>query len=327
MEKKQWVVLIILGVFSLGALPAQSIDGIMEKTVEELENAVDGKKGVGIGNFVYADMPVGSSFSRYLEDKLSTAIQQSGQFELVDRDKLEEIMAEIKLGLSGLIDESTAIEPGNLRGLDCLVSGRFFSEGTNAKVFIELLELETGVLLEKLEISIPLSQLPQEVSLTPDNYSDAMFIIEELAKVGNSSSDGLAIRAWTVRGDGGIYKDGENLVIHFFSNRDCYVKVYHIDVHGNMQLIFPNPYYSDNFISAQKIYKIPDNTYPFSFVLGEPYGTEFVKVLASTNQFSDIEEAFAVIGKASSQIVSRGLSVQKKEELTSEILISYTIIK
>ncbi len=40
------------------------------------------------------------------------------------------------------------------------------------------------------------------------------------------------------------------------------LKLYHIDVNGQIQLIFHNQYYSDNYIGADKIYSIPDRRYP-----------------------------------------------------------------
>ena len=113
----------------------------------------------------------------------------------------------------------------------------------------------------------------------------------------------------------------------FFSNRDCYVKVYHIDALNKMQLIFPNPYFSDNFVTAEKIYKIPDSRYPFAFVLGEPYGTEFIKVMASTVQFTDIEESFENLGTPSRGSASRGLSIKRTDSQVTEAIINYTIIE
>ena len=63
------------------------------------------------------------------------------------------------------------------------------------------------------------------------------------------------------------------------------------------------------------------------FVLGAPYGVEFVKVVAQTRQFDDIEQAFQEMGTASRELITRGLSVQVKPEQMTEELISYTIIE
>jgi len=93
-----------------------------------------------------------------------------------------------------------------------------------------------------------------------------------------------------------------------------------------MSLIFPNQYHRTNFIKKGEIYKIPDATYPFSFVLGKPYGTEFIKVIASTVQFKEIEEPFKDMGTGTEGFVERGLSVERKKDMITESMISYTIL-
>lgn len=151
--------------------------------------------------------------------------------------------------------------------------------------------------------------------------------MEELSDVMGKDSETFVVKSWTERGDGGIYRNGEKLSIFFYSNRNCYLKIYHIDVNGNTQLIFPNPFHRDNFIREKAIYQIPDERYPFTFELGPPFGAEFIKVIASTVQFPDIEEAFSEMGRASEKLVTRGLGVKRSDEQRTEALLSYTIIQ
>ena len=184
---------------------------------------------------------------------------------------------------------------------------------------------ETGTILASDEMVISKSNI--SVSILPDNYNDALYIIDELSNISSASSENLIIKAWIERGNGATYVDGEDLIINFFSGTDCYIKVYHIDVNGQVQLIFPNIYYSDNFIKEGTIYRIPDTQYPFKFNLEQPYGTEFIKVMASTVQFADIEESFTDIGKATRGLLERGLTVEQREGQITEILLNYTIIE
>ena len=73
--------------------------------------------------FIYADKGVSSTFSYFLQEKFAAAILRNDKFELADREMLDEILEEIKFGLSGFVDESTAIEPGQLKGLQGIESG------------------------------------------------------------------------------------------------------------------------------------------------------------------------------------------------------------
>ncbi len=324
--KKKILAVIFFTVLTSG-LFAENMDSLLDTLVKDFETGMDTRKVLGIGTFVYADKQLGSSFSHFLAEKVGMAFGKSRLFELAPRDKLDEILEEIRFGMSGLVDDSSAVEPGMLKGLQLLLHGKFFESRTGVRVFIKLLDIETGIQIEEEEINFNLRDIPAEISIRPDNYSDALYVIDELSGIMNSADGALAVKTWTRRGNGGTYKDGEQLVINFFSTKDCFIKIYHIDVNGNMQLIFPNPFFTNNFLKGNKIYKIPDSSYPFTFDLGAPFGTEFIKVLASTVQFSGIEESFEIIGKASANSVTRGLNIGRKETQTTEALISYTIIE
>ena len=94
-----------------------------------------------------------------------------------------------------------------------------------------------------------------------------------------------------------------------------------------MSLIFPNTFHKNNKIEKDKIYTIPDDSYGFTFVLGEPFGTEFIKIIASTTQFKDIETAFESLGEGSSDMIDKGLTIEQREGKLAEVLFSYTILE
>jgi hypothetical protein len=321
---------LILSIFLICSpfIISDPVDIIIDTAVAEIGSAITEIMVVGTGVFIYADKGVSSTFSYFLQEKFAAAILRNDKFELADRKMIDTILEEVNFGLSGLVDKSTAIKPGQLRGLQGILSCRFFNEGEIVRVFSELLNVETGLIMSSKESIIQKTDIPRHITILPDNYNNAMYVIDELSELMNASNENFVIKTWTKRGDGGTYKDGEKMVINFFSSRDCFIKLYHIDVNGEISLIFPNPYLADNFITANTIYKIPDSRYPFSFTLGAPYGIEFVKVIASTVQFTDIEESFTSMGKAGEYDgVSRGLSVVQNIEQTTEGLISYTIIE
>ena len=277
---------------------------------------------VSVGNFTYADKNVGSSFSIYLQQKLSVVVSRHSGFELFARDRLEEILETLELSLSDFFEQGTVAEVGKLKGIEGIFSGRFFDAGENVRVFLELVDIESRILVRTAELALPKSTISVSVSIRPDNYYDAMYVLDELSEVQNAGNEEFVVKAWTRRGDGGTYRDGERLVIHFYATWDCY-----IDVHKNMKLIFPNRFYPDNRIRGRKIYKIPDSSYPFTFDFTSPFGAEFIKVIASTIQFEDIEESFQRIGIASGRLITRGLNVNARPEQITEALISYTIIE
>lgn len=320
---------LLVSVFILGSaavLSANPIDTILADAVEGL-SGVGASKVVSLGNFTYADKNMGSNFSRYFEEKLCAALGNHPSFELFAREDLEEILAAIELSLNDLFDPATVVEAGSLRGIQVLLGGRYFDEGAAVRVYLTLTDVQRGLVAANTQVVIPKVELPESVSVLPENYNDALYVIDELSQIQASDPADFEIKLWTVRGDGATYRDGEELVIHLFSSRDCYVKIYQIDVEQQMQLIFPNRFFPDNFIRKDRVYKIPDTRYPFRFVLGEPFGTEFVKLVASTLQFQDIEEDFQGLGRPTKDVITRGLSIQQREEQIVEAMICYTIVQ
>ncbi len=300
-----------------------NIDLQIAAAVNNMENNVLENMIIGVGNIVYSDNEFGSEFSSIFKQKLFVAIQKSERFELSDTDNLDLIREQWDFQHSGLVDENQAVRIGELDAVQALLLGKYFDNGYTVNVFLNLLDIENGSVLYAQELVIAKRDI--SVSIIPDNLTDAVNIKNELSNIIDSSNELSLINAWIERGNGATYKNNEELIINFFSNTGCYIKIFHIDVNGDVQLIFPNEYYSDNYISANTIHSIPDSNYPFKFNLGEPFGTEFIKVMASTVQFSDIEEAFSNLGSASRNLLTRGLTVEQKEQL-SELLLNYTII-
>lgn len=65
----------------------------------------------------------GPRLGRAGADELTTQLVQSGEFTVVERDRLQALMAEQKLGQSGAVDPSTAAKIGQLLGVQGIVTG------------------------------------------------------------------------------------------------------------------------------------------------------------------------------------------------------------
>ena len=298
----------------------------LQPAVERLGAGLPGHTVVSFGTITYADKKVGSSFSRYLEETLAAFLARDGRFELFPRDQLDAILMAQELNVSDLVDQKAVVPLGKMKDIQALLSGTFFEAGAEVKVFLELLSVGKATVIARAEAAIPRTLIPSSVSILPDNYNDALYVLEQLASVQGTIGGSLEVKAWNVRGDGGVYRDGEKLVVNFYASRACFVKVYHVDAQGKTQLIFPNQFLRDNALKAGRIYRIPDSSYPFTFDLGAPYGTEFIKVVASTTQFTDIEAAFTDMGKVTRGTVSRGLVVTGVDTQVAEATFSYTIL-
>ncbi len=324
--KKKFFIMFLL--FLTGTVTAfgTDLETLLGKALNTLYRDTAKPMVICFGNFTYADKGLGSEFSHYLENHLTLALKKTPQFELFAKDKLENILETQQLCLSDLFSGQDTIRAGNLKNIRAILSGRFFDAGLNVELFLELTGIETGTIIGSADIIIPKSIIPTNISLLPDNYKDALAVLNELSDIQKDEDENLIVKAWTKRGNGGTYVEGEELRIHFYANQDCYIKMYHIDVNGNMQLIFPNQYHQGNMIKKNTIYTIPDDSYGFAFTLGAPFGTEFIKIIASTEQFADVEDSFKDLGKVSGKAIQKGLSVLPREDKIKEQILSYTII-
>jgi hypothetical protein len=118
------------------------------------------------------------------------------------------------------------------------------------------------------------------------------------------------------------YYDGEELLVTVWADKNCYFKVYHIDVDGQMQMIYPNEYNRDNFLKANTEMIVPRDE--VSFILHEPFGQETIMVTASAEQFTNLDREMTPVRATRETItrVSRGGSLVLNRQNTSAATVS-----
>ena len=84
-------------------------------------------------------------------ESVTTALVNSGQFNVVERKKLETILKELKIGLSGLTDSRTAKEIGKLLQADMILTGSFANLGGYWNVNLRLINVSTGLIVAAFE--------------------------------------------------------------------------------------------------------------------------------------------------------------------------------
>lgn len=111
-----------------------------------------------------AILPLASELSKtdseYLTSALLIAATRHPQLTVVERDNTSAIISEIKLGLSGLVDEETASEAGRLTGAKLLLAGRVIKSGAKADVIIRLIRVETGEVISATRLLMEGGLLP-----------------------------------------------------------------------------------------------------------------------------------------------------------------------
>ena len=80
-------------------------------------------------------------------EKLITQLVNLRRFRVIERSALEKIMEEQKLGMTGFVDDKTAVKVGKLAGADVIILGRINIEIGFAKVSARGIDTETSELI------------------------------------------------------------------------------------------------------------------------------------------------------------------------------------
>jgi TolB-like protein len=83
---------------------------------------------------------------KYVQEDITTALVNSGQFNVVERLKLQSVLDELKLAQLGLTDPEGAKEVGKLLGADVILTGTLAATGDDWNVNLRLINTETGLI-------------------------------------------------------------------------------------------------------------------------------------------------------------------------------------
>ena len=84
-------------------------------------------------------------------ESLTTAIVNTGQFNVVERNKLNSILKELEIGLTGLTDTKNAKQVGKLLQADVILTGTFADLGDYWNVNMRLINVSTGLVTAAFE--------------------------------------------------------------------------------------------------------------------------------------------------------------------------------
>ena len=114
-----------------GGMGVKMKQDISANVTEKVDSKYTGpRRRVGVVDFenktAYGQQRLGQAAS----DILITELVKTGKFIVVERDKLNKLLEEQKLGLTGVIDPNTAAQMGKILGLSAVVTGAISNFGT-----------------------------------------------------------------------------------------------------------------------------------------------------------------------------------------------------
>lgn len=129
-----------------------------------------------------------------MSDTMMNELQKTGKYRLIERKRLESVLSELKLSMSGLVDSKTAKQVGGQLGVDALLFGSLssvipsqskhtiiimYTEAQKAEVNIDarLVNVETGEVLKTAA-----------VKETASNRKWVAFFVAKIGKLADRSA-------------------------------------------------------------------------------------------------------------------------------------------
>jgi hypothetical protein len=122
--------------------PPTSIEGALERAVEEVSSNIPAKSRIAIININASDIGV----QNYVISQLEVFMLRKN-FVLFDRSELDRIRQEQNFGMSGEVDEKTAVSIGKFANVNVIITGRVDGSGEYRMLNLRALDVETGQLV------------------------------------------------------------------------------------------------------------------------------------------------------------------------------------
>jgi TolB-like protein len=135
-------------VISGEAAQAAELKEAVEQLASQLAKGAPEGKPVRIAVTDLPDLQgVTSDLGRYVAERLTSRMIQSGRFRVIERRRLGQVLNELRFSMSDLVDPAKAKQLGRLAGVDALVVGSVSDLGNSVEVDARIIEVETSNML------------------------------------------------------------------------------------------------------------------------------------------------------------------------------------
>jgi TolB-like protein len=100
---------------------------------------------------------------RSLSENLTVSLLQTGGLQVVERQRLKDLLAEQKVSSAQLADEDSRVKLGRIVGAGRMVFGGYFMLGDEVQVHVRVVDTATSRVLFSDEATAPLPQVMQQV--------------------------------------------------------------------------------------------------------------------------------------------------------------------
>jgi TolB-like protein len=109
-----------------------------------------------------------------LSSEILETIKQKGTYTVVERQRLQLALEELKLGTTSLVDESTRLRLGKLVGATLMVFGGYQAIGDTVRLDVRLVEVESGRTIKAVFKTAPALNVPELLKAARAATADLM---------------------------------------------------------------------------------------------------------------------------------------------------------
>jgi Domain of unknown function (DUF4384) len=318
---------------------AKDEPGLATYLVSELsDNLKKTKLNVKIGPICLKGTKLSGKFADYLISMIQMAMshdEYKSDFASVERARADgdSINTAVTRGIKTRGGLYSYGFQDNEKETTALLTGTYHKVNFNNRVLVRLhLEGQDGKTISQAESEIEFSSI--SVPLEAANKESIKNAEGGLDKLTKPKSE-FKVNIWIDKGNGAVYKNGDELKLFFRTAVMCYLKVLYVDAGGNKILMYPTVRDSK---SLQRTNITHELHALHRYIIKPPFGSEMIVAFASTKPFSEDKEISLnnmYRGFKPSEPIShigkryRGLDVIGKDEkdLRSEARIFLTTVE
>jgi TolB-like protein len=109
--------------------------------------------------------------SKTIPESLITSLAEGGDLRIVERGRLEAALKEMKLQLSDVVDEATAVQLGKAVGANAIIVGSFVAIGNKLRISSRLIDVQTATVITGKNAT---GRVGEDIFRVMDEMADAM---------------------------------------------------------------------------------------------------------------------------------------------------------
>jgi len=196
---------VILPLISLQAVYSAQIydsDAVFKKLAEKISEVKEKipNKTIAVYGFEVIGKK-GDPYARYATEKLTHEIVSEGELMVIERSRIDQVLKEQSLSLTGAVDSGTAAKIGKILSVDAVVIGTIHVSRDRTELIARVIQSEKGIILASAAERID--------SLSDDSSTDEL----------NSSSDTeetfQGSKSILIKGSKTVYSRSERITVKF----------------------------------------------------------------------------------------------------------------